>query len=334
VIVVHVVLCASLGDPAIPPHTVVMARATERLAVEDDRRTAFIRAADRFVAGPALPAALQSLAELGALVADVCIVEDLGEGGRVAHVAVGLAGASPALEAAIGERLHASMPSLACDRPRGLRLAADRDYTELAGDAGATLRDLGVTSGLVLPIVPGGRREATLALFSRDGTTLPDEELVRQLADLAERCYHGERPFLLSSHPAAALVNVVVRGLRALARSRGLVLRRHMKYRGPVLCDRDRTLEVLSQLVENAVSCTSNGRVTVRVDREDAFARFLVEDTGPGIPAGRIAWLVESASASALHRVRALVEAQGGTLGVESEVGHGSRFRFTLRIPD
>jgi signal transduction histidine kinase len=160
-----------------------------------------------------------------------------------------------------------------------------------------------------------------VGLFSRDGASLPDAEVVRLLSDRAEHCFLP-RVVELSSHAAADLVDDALLRMRPLARERGLILRRRMKYRGPVLCHRERSLEVLASLVENAVKVTERGRVIVGVDREGACARFLVENTGPGI-----------LPSSELHRVRALVEAQSGTLSVESEIGHGSRFEFMLRIP-
>jgi signal transduction histidine kinase len=115
-----------------------------------------------------------------------------------------------------------------------------------------------------------------------------------------------------------------------------------------VRCDRERALQVLSNLLGNAVKFTpEGGAVTcvVSTEREDEGAvRFVVRDTGPGIPAAQLSRLFDRywqaretqrlGTGLGLFIARGIVEAHGGRIWVESEVGRGSSFAFTLPRKD
>jgi signal transduction histidine kinase/ActR/RegA family two-component response regulator len=108
--------------------------------------------------------------------------------------------------------------------------------------------------------------------------------------------------------------------------------------------DRLRLRQVLSNLLDNAVKFSAGGDVVLRVTREDATTlRFAVSDTGIGIADENRASLFDpftQADVSTTRRFggtglglaicRQLVELMGGALHVESELGKGSTFWFTL----
>lgn len=114
----------------------------------------------------------------------------------------------------------------------------------------------------------------------------------------------------------------------------------------PVLADRQRVMQVLGNLVRNALRHTrEGGLVAVQVERRDGHALVTVEDTGEGIPPDRLPHVFERfyrgddardrASGGAglgLAIVRELVEAMGGDVSVESIVGQGTRFSFRLPL--
>ena len=100
---------------------------------------------------------------------------------------------------------------------------------------------------------------------------------------------------------------------------------------------------MLLNLVGNAIKFTpEGGRVWVRADARDGAVRVEVGDTGPGIPAEdqeRIFLEFQQAGSDAgkpqgtglgLALAKKFVEMHGGSIWVESEVGKGSRFFFTI----
>ncbi|HEX3596432.1 MAG TPA: HAMP domain-containing sensor histidine kinase [Polyangiaceae bacterium] len=107
--------------------------------------------------------------------------------------------------------------------------------------------------------------------------------------------------------------------------------------------DPRRVRQILGNLVGNAVKFTREGRVEIHVDLDGDFVVASVSDTGPGIPPEQRAAIFEEywqAPASRQSRTgaglglaitRRLVRMHGGTIGVESEMGQGSR--FTVRLP-
>ncbi|HEU4559285.1 MAG TPA: MASE1 domain-containing protein [Longimicrobium sp.] len=107
-----------------------------------------------------------------------------------------------------------------------------------------------------------------------------------------------------------------------------------------VVGDRDRTLQVLGNLVGNAVRHTpAEGSIVVDAERVDGVVRFSVTDTGEGIEPAALAGLFTPlwsgdvpARGMGIPLSRAIVEAQGGRMWAESEPGQGSRFYFTLPV--
>ena len=108
-----------------------------------------------------------------------------------------------------------------------------------------------------------------------------------------------------------------------------------------VHADPERVLQVLSNLLGNAVKFTpAGGAISIRSYVDGAFAWFEVADSGPGIepenreclfdPYWQAPGTANLGSGLGLAIARSLIEAQGGSLGVESEPGSGSTFRFSL----
>jgi signal transduction histidine kinase/CheY-like chemotaxis protein/HPt (histidine-containing phosphotransfer) domain-containing protein len=136
------------------------------------------------------------------------------------------------------------------------------------------------------------------------------------------------------------------------AHRKGLELATRFPARLPSLVRGDpaRLRQVLVNLVNNAVKFTHGGEVevTVAVLREDersALLEFTVRDTGIGIPAEKIPGLFRSfsqldssstrkygGSGLGLSISRRLVEMMGGSIGVQSVEGTGSRFSFSLAL--
>ena len=104
-------------------------------------------------------------------------------------------------------------------------------------------------------------------------------------------------------------------------------------------CDRERLLQVLSNLVGNALQFTPRGgSVAVRLALREQEVEVAVSDDGPGIPPEDLPrvfdryWKSHSRRGTGLGLAiaRGIVEAHGGRLHVESRIGTGSTFTFTL----
>ena len=106
--------------------------------------------------------------------------------------------------------------------------------------------------------------------------------------------------------------------------------------------DRTRVSQVLANLVGNAIKFTAQGHITVGFELEDkAHIHFYVADTGKGIPEEQQASVFERfvkldnfvpGSGLGLSISQSIVDELGGSIGVESQVGKGSTFWFTLPL--
>ena len=116
----------------------------------------------------------------------------------------------------------------------------------------------------------------------------------------------------------------------------------------PVHADEDRAVQILVNLVGNAIQYTpENGRITIIAIRVNHEVQISVRDTGIGISSEHLPHIFDrfyrvdksrsrragGGSGIGLTIARALVEAHGGRIWVESNgEGHGSMFSFTLPI--
>jgi signal transduction histidine kinase len=140
----------------------------------------------------------------------------------------------------------------------------------------------------------------------------------------------------------------VVNQLKPMANTKGLELILEVDEDLPsALADGQRTRQVVLNLVSNALKFTEKGGVTLRckiLERYDML-RISVHDTGIGISPAALDYIFEAfrqADGSTTRRfggtglgltiARKLVELQGGEVAVESIVGQGSTFSFTLPI--
>jgi signal transduction histidine kinase len=140
------------------------------------------------------------------------------------------------------------------------------------------------------------------------------------------------------------IINDTVDMLRPLALGSTVMLETNIAEQLPlVFADAARVQQVLSNLVGNAVKFTPrNGRITVCAEGIDGEVRFAVIDTGSGIPAEQLPhifgrfWQAKTSDRRGiglgLAIAKGIVEAHSGRIWVESHVGLGSTFYFTLPI--
>jgi signal transduction histidine kinase len=129
------------------------------------------------------------------------------------------------------------------------------------------------------------------------------------------------------------------------AQHRNLILKKSLASHLPtVIADNEKITWVVEQFLDNAIKFTpSGGKIKVTTAPLDGDVIVRVTDSGPGIPQSRIAEIFEpfhqlDGSATRHHGgtglglalARSIVEAHGSTIQVDSYVGQGSRFSFSL----
>jgi Signal transduction histidine kinase len=108
-----------------------------------------------------------------------------------------------------------------------------------------------------------------------------------------------------------------------------------------VSSDRERVLQVFANLIGNAIKFTpKGGAIRILAGVEDSNIRFIVADTGPGIPPEHLNhvfdryWQAKSTAklgtGLGLSIAKGIVEAHGGRIWVESPPNQGAQFNFTL----
>jgi signal transduction histidine kinase len=138
------------------------------------------------------------------------------------------------------------------------------------------------------------------------------------------------------------LLDEVLELFEALAKERGISLTCHAPEGLPdVIGERDRLIQVLSNLIGNAVKFTPpRGRISVNAQLLKKTLHFSVEDTGSGIPSESLPQLFDRfwqadrtgrvGTGLGLPIAKAIVEAHDGRIWAESVVGRGTTFHFTV----
>ncbi len=166
--------------------------------------------------------------------------------------------------------------------------------------------------------------------------------LIQDLVDVAS-IERGQLSLERSETSPARIIERTAHMFEHEAREHGIALGRDVGVDLPKLfVDESRIVQVFSNLVRNAIKFTPDGgRITVGAAWADGMVRFRVSDTGLGIDPAlheRIFDRYWHASAGARKRgtglglsiAKGIVEAHGGRLTVESAVGAGSTFSFTV----
>jgi len=144
---------------------------------------------------------------------------------------------------------------------------------------------------------------------------------------------------------AAALIDEAVFTFQAAASAKGIPLQAEIAERPlPAELDHDRMLQVLANIISNAIKFTSEGgSIRVRGERAGDELRVSISDTGSGIPENMLEAIFERfwqvgkndrrGVGLGLFISMCIVEAHGGKIWAESKLGEGSTICFTLPTP-
>jgi signal transduction histidine kinase len=186
------------------------------------------------------------------------------------------------------------------------------------------------------PILRGTAQEVTRAAVRMD-------RLLADLLDVA-RIEAGGLTIIKRSHDVGEFVRDVCRSYRPLFADRGLTFTAEAPTPEPDLIasfDHDRMVQVLSNLLGNALKfMRPKGALALQVRGAAQQVEFVLQDDGPGIAASHLPHLFERFWQRDCHTRRGLglglfickeiIEAHGGQISVDSALGKGTTFRFTL----
>ena len=171
------------------------------------------------------------------------------------------------------------------------------------------------------------------------------QRLIEDLLDFAS-IQAGHLAIKRQPQDAGSMIQETIASFEGVAQDKGLQLTADVEPHLPkVYCDRGRILQILANLVGNATKVTAEGgHITLRVETRENELLFAVSDTGPGISEEDAKHLFErywrggeatyEGTGLGLAIVSGIVSAHGGRVWVESDLGRGATFLFTVPAAD
>lgn len=198
-----------------------------------------------------------------------------------------------------------------------------------------------VTSLLSQPQAPESNRRELLTIIEEEADRL--NQLVGDAAEMA-RLDAGEFELKLKRHSIDEIVSAAIEQCRPFLAGRPVNIHVDAAL-PPVRADFSRIKDVLVRLLENANAYSPAGTpITVSAEVSDGSLVTSVADQGPGIEDMEVGLIFDKfyrgkdqrfqvqGTGMGLPIAKAIVEAHGGSIGVTSQLGHGSVFYFTLPI--
>jgi two-component system, NtrC family, sensor histidine kinase GlrK len=185
------------------------------------------------------------------------------------------------------------------------------------------------------------RQKRLLTIISEESDRLIG--LVNSVLDLS-KLESGILNFNFVKADLLPIIAQVVHEVGPLAEAKHITIRRDSRTLPLLIMDTERMLQVLRNLLGNALKFTPRGgTVGISVRSEENTVIISVADTGPGIPNEHAAVIFDKfrqvpgsakvpGTGLGLAIVKHIIEAHGGTIWVHSESGHGSTFSFQLPV--
>jgi signal transduction histidine kinase len=170
------------------------------------------------------------------------------------------------------------------------------------------------------------------------------ERMARLIEDLVDFAgiQAGQLAIERRSHKPEDIISATNDIFSSMALERGLLLETRVRPGlPPIDCDSERAVQVMSNLVANALKVTpKGGAISIGAEPSDNEVVFFVHDTGPGIDAEELPRLFErywrgkqtqyKGAGLGLSIARGIVDAHGGRIWAESQPGSGTTFYFSL----
>jgi len=189
------------------------------------------------------------------------------------------------------------------------------------------------------------RKQTELLVAARDDSNRL-HKIIEELLDMG-RLESGRVELELQPHSAQQLIADAISPLESAFHDRGITITVEIPQDAPkVLADPARIDHVFSNLLNNALKFTPpGGHVVLSVMTDEDKLRFTVSDSGPGIAPEHLSRVFDrfyrvtgpgqpGGAGLGLAIAREIVQAHGGQIEVQSELGKGSRFSFSLKRTD
>jgi len=171
--------------------------------------------------------------------------------------------------------------------------------------------------------------------------------LINNVLDF-QKLQAGKMPFNLQENDIAEVVSEVHKTMSLLTKARGLSFALECDLDLPkIIFDRDKIIQVLTNLVNNAIKFTEQGGIKIIAKKEENIIHIIVQDTGPGINSEDFPRLFQSFQQLGLAKEKGLggtglglaiskeiILQHNGRIWVESEPGKGTSFQFVLPIKE
>lgn len=147
-----------------------------------------------------------------------------------------------------------------------------------------------------------------------------------------------------SKTDVCTIIDEACRSLEKAAHKKGLLIKKNYQYTDKVFCDSKKMMQVMLNLISNAIKYSDEGSITLRTYQKNSWFYIEVNDEGCGIRNEDITKIYErfyrvdddrcrksGGSGLGLSIVRSIMEAHGGSVDVRSEMGKGSTFIVALK---
>ncbi|MDR0842474.1 MAG: diguanylate cyclase [Acidobacteriota bacterium] len=203
--------------------------------------------------------------------------------------------------------------------------------------------------GIVESMVDGatgplsGEQKYNLVIVANSGKRL--SHMINDIMDFT-KLKNREIELQIKPVDLKTIVGTVLVLSKSLVKGKELALVNELDGELPAVdADENRIQQILYNLIGNAIKFTEKGTVSVSAKVVGGMVAVTVADTGIGIPEGKFARIFESfeqvdgstareygGTGLGLSITKKLIELHGGTIGVESKMGEGSRFTFTIPV--
>lgn len=172
------------------------------------------------------------------------------------------------------------------------------------------------------------------------------QHLQRMIDDIVDisRMRSEKMKFDMKPIDLSNIIEDTIKEMRVLAYEKQVDISENMPRPLHVTADETRMAQVVSNLIDNSIKFSTNGgRITINAEKEDRSMHVKISDTGPGIPKKHHKKIFEKfyqvdssptrefdGTGLGLPICEKIIKKHGGSIWVESKVGEGSTFHFTL----